>query len=395
MPHKFLTGLVWVLLIVVATSGASKAPHPGVPGIKFKVLHHFTGGSDGCCILGGLARDRQGNLYGVAYSNDYLHGDGLLFKLTSNRGYSFRVLQKFSKAATGRECTTTPTPDNHGNLFGVCSAGGSDDKGTLWKYSSSRGLELLHSFTGPADGMSPEESVAVDELGNIYGTAYTWGPGGFGTLWEYSPASGAFVLLHSFADGDDGGLLPAGPRIDRKTGIIWGTTEFGPNCYYCGHGTVWNYDPSSGAFTTVLDLDPTEIEQPSTRLIIDGDGDVFGTAAGLVFKLQTNDDYSPTVLYEFNGKNDGVSPLGRVRFDKHRNLFGTTVFGGEFGFGTAYELTPSNDTWQEIILHSFNYSDGYQPAAGLKTDFEGHWFGTAAYGGNYDSGTVFEISGVR
>ena len=400
MPDKLIGLFLSALILVSGAFGASKSQVLHHQGIKFRVLHHFTGGDDGCCILGGLARDRKGDLYGVTYSNNDLHGDGLLFKLTHIKsGYRFHVLQTFSRDTTGRECVTTPAPDKYETLFGVCEAGGSDDKGTLWEYSRSKGLILLHSFTGPDDGMSPEDSVALDDAGNIYGTTDTWGPGLNGTLWEYSPSTGTFVLLHSFSDGEDGGFPSGGPRIDRKTGLLWGGTFFGPNCHYCGHGTIWNYDPSSGMFTTVLNFENTEINQVLSRLIVDGDGNVFGTSGGgpggIVFELQKNNNYNPAVLYQFNAGNDGESPYGRVRFDNHRNLFGTTVFGGDFGCGTAYELTHKNGAWQETILHSFDCTDGYQLASGLKTDHKGNWFGTAAYGGKYNAGTVFEISGVR
>src|ERR1039458_7482738 len=62
-----------------------------------------------------------------------------------------------------------------------------------------------------------------------------------------------------------GGLRRAGPEIEAE-GIFWGTTEFGPNCYYCGSGTVWNYDPASGTFTTVLNFSSTIIVEPQSRL---------------------------------------------------------------------------------------------------------------------------------
>jgi len=259
MPRNLRRFLLSVLILMSSAFGASKAHARPNSRVTFKVLYNFTGGSDGCCIYAGLNRNSDGSLYGVTYSDDNLTGDGVLFKLTPNQwGYTFHVVQNFS-AEKGRECRAAPTRDNRGNLFGVCWGGGAGDRGTLWEYSRSGKFTVLHSFTGPGDGQEPEDSVALDRAGNIYGTTYTYGPGGSGTFWKYSLTSHTFTLLHSFADGDDGGLLPTGPRIDKETGMIWGTTETGPNCYYCGQGTVWNYDPSSGTFTTVLNLDSTDI----------------------------------------------------------------------------------------------------------------------------------------
>lgn len=393
-----LTGLFLSVILASGAYGADQQPLAAESGIKVKVLHHFTGGADGCCLYGGLAKDAQNNLYGVTYSDDYLHGAGLLFKLTHTRGgYRFHVLAHFSREI-GRQCVTTPTPDQWGNLFGVCPEGGSDDKGTFWEYSRSGQLTLLHSFAGPADGMGPRDSVAIDNSGNIYGIAGNWGPGGFGTLWHYSASSGVFTLLHSFSCDADGGVLGSGPRIDKKTGVVWGTTERGANCDYNG-GTVWSYDPASGIFSTVSNFD-SGLFSPLSRLIFDKDGNAFGTSqsglCGAVYELPKDKSYIPVTLYDFSADyTGGCGVYGRVRFDDRGNLLGTTYGGGDFGCGTVYELVRDNDGWQPKILLSLNGNDGCDSNAGLKTDHHGHWFGTAVMGGKYTWGTVFEVSGLH
>ncbi len=402
MPRK-LRGFLLVLILVNGSFAASKVRVRHDHRVRFRVLHNFTGKKDGCCILGGLARDFQGNLYGIAYSNNNYSGDGDLFKVTPTRlGYAFHVIQNFS-ASTGKECLSTPTIDRLGNLFGVCSAGGTAGYGTLWEYSRSKKFTVLHNFSGSADGWMPQDSVAVDKSGHIYGTTYLLGPGGSGTFWEYSVSSGAFTLLHSFADGDDGGRLPAGPKID-ETGMVWGTTQYGPNCDACGHGTVWNYDPSSGTFTTILNLDSTDIFEPQSRVVIGKKGNVFGTAfstlknsCGIVYELQKDNNYAPIVVHEFTSADlGGCSPFGRVRFDQPGHLLGTTYSGGS-GCGTVYELKHRKDGWHETILHSFGPGpgDGCSSQSGLITDRKGNWFGTTISGGKYTWGTVFEISGVN
>ncbi|MGB7584712.1 MAG: choice-of-anchor tandem repeat GloVer-containing protein [Terriglobales bacterium] len=107
-----------------------------------------------------------------------------------------------------------------------------------------------------------------------------------------------------------------------------------------------------------------------------------------------------TVIYQFGaaGPNDGAEPNGGLVFDAAGNMYGTTVKGGSFGFGTAFELSQLKDgTWQESILYNFCSAgnlcqDGQFPKAGLIFDAGGNLYGTTTYGGAGGSGTVFELS---
>ncbi|HYA23943.1 MAG TPA: choice-of-anchor tandem repeat GloVer-containing protein [Terriglobales bacterium] len=399
MRRNLLWALISLFLPLTALQGQNGAPADPASGVGFSVLYNFTGGEDGCCLYGGLARDRRGSLFGVTYIDDNGSGPGNLFKLARrDGGYTLEILHGFSFG--DGLCMTTPVLDAAGNLFGVCTDVGTA-YGTLWEYSDDGRFSVLHTFNGTTDGMEPEDTVALDGNGNIYGTAYTSGAGGAGTLWEYSRSSQTFVVLHAFSNGNDGGLLPAGPTID-SFGRLWGTTEYGPNCYYCGTGTVWSYDPVSGAFSTVLDFGSSGVNAPQSRLAIDDDGNLYGTAfgltignCGLVYELQKSNNYAPIILHSFTGNNgDGCYPYGNVALDQRRNLLGTTYNGGDLGDGAVYELIPKDSGWQEITLHSFTLSDGYRPQSGL-IHLADSWFGTASSGGNYGEGVIFELSGVH
>jgi uncharacterized repeat protein (TIGR03803 family) len=392
----------FVSLFLLVNVAESAAQTRSLASIGFQVLYNFTDHLDGCCLYGGLARDRGGNLYGVAYINEGASSGGDIFKLTrGSTAYSFHVLHSFS-VADGL-CITTPTLDSHGNLYGVCTQSGGTGYGSLWEYSNTGKFSVLHEFNGPTDGGGPQDAVALDHNGNIYGTAYGFGAGTAGTLWEYAPASATFTVLHAFANGADGGRLPAGPRID-SSGKIWGTTASGPNCYFCGTGTVWSYDLTTSTFTTVLDFGNSGVNGPPSRLALDAAGNFYGTAfgltqgnCGLVYELEKSNNYAPVILYSFTGKNgDGCESFGDLTLDSQGNIFGTTYSGGNsVSAGTVFELQNVNGTWQETILHDFSISDGLRPQTGLVTDGSGNWFGTASTGGTGKAGTVFEISGVQ
>jgi uncharacterized repeat protein (TIGR03803 family) len=101
---------------------------------------------------------------------------------------------------------------------------------------------------------------------------------------------------------------------------------------------------------------------------------------------------SEKALYTFQGGIDGAFPYyGGVTFDAFGNLYGTTAGGGEWGWGTAFELSPdSSGSWTESVIHTFGSgNDGQQPLSGL-IFAGGNLYGTTASGGS-GYGTVFEL----
>lgn len=99
------------------------------------------------------------------------------------------------------------------------------------------------------------------------------------------------------------------------------------------------------------------------------------------------------ILYSFRGT-DGGSPGAGLIFDASGNLYGTTALWGTYGYGTAFELSPtSGGGWTEKVLHDFgNGKDGQSPEAGLVFDASGNLYGTTYQGGIYDFGMVFALA---
>lgn len=96
------------------------------------------------------------------------------------------------------------------------------------------------------------------------------------------------------------------------------------------------------------------------------------------------------VLYSFSSKN-GYQPEAGVTLSPAGNLYGTTVGGGAYGWGTAFELAPTvGGEWQEEVLYNFEgSSDASSP---LVSDDAGSLYGTTELGGTHNFGTVFELS---
>jgi len=132
----------------------------------------------------------------------------------------------------------------------------------------------------------------------------------------------------------------------------------------------------------------TDGESPVAGVVRDSSGNFYGTtntggadSAGTVFKLSKTG--VETVLYTFTGGTDGYLPYAGVILDKSGILYGTTAFGGAFNAGTIYEV--NTVTSQETVLHSFvagSTTDGSLPYAGLIEDAKGNLYGTTLEGGD-------------
>jgi uncharacterized repeat protein (TIGR03803 family) len=72
-------------------------------------------------------------------------------------------------------------------------------------------------------------------------------------------------------------------------------------------------------------------------------------------------------------------------------LFGTTAYGGANNLGTVFEIekTASGYSSTPTILVSFNGTNGARPVAGLIAGANGCLFGTTQLGAANGFGTVF------
>jgi len=258
----------------------------------------------------------------------------------------------------------------------------------------SQTYEVLHSFTGGSDGGGPFSGLlTLDPQGNIYGTTMHGGAFGRGTLFQLN-AENDITVLHAFTGGADESQ-PYGGVIRDVEGNLYGTTAggFGSGSPF---GTVFEL-ATTGTFTNLYTFQGGNDGAYATGgLIQDAEGNLYGVTNeggefgfGTVFEV--NQAGKERILYSFHNLPDGHFPVYEtLAMDPNRNLYGTTWDGGAFNQGTVFKVNAT--TGKEEILHSFGGSgDGAWPASGLLLDAKGNLYGTTSNGGIAHAGTIFKL----
>jgi uncharacterized repeat protein (TIGR03803 family) len=384
---------------------------------SFSVIHNFTGGLDGSQPVAGLTVDRSGNLYGAASAGGA--GYGTAFKLAfKNSGWILSPLYSFAGGDDGAGPVTAPVVGPNGTLYGSTAAGGGGSCSEIYEYSGCGTVFNLHPaasvcktalcswteavlyrFEGGSGGAYPIGKLLFDESGNVYGTTFDYLQfGSLGTVFELMPSGGGWAksVLQRF-DGSDGQYPLAGMIVGQSDSLI-GTT------YYGGahsDGAVYQLTPSgSGWSESVLYSfqGGDDGANPAAGLISDSAGNLYGATTvggsdggGTVFELTpSNGNWTLSVLYSFTG---GAGPANSLVMDTAGNLYGTTVEDGTYGVGNVFELTPSGGNWIYTDLHDFTGgSDGSDPFGGAILGANGNLYGTTETGGANGDGVVFEIA---
>jgi uncharacterized repeat protein (TIGR03803 family) len=285
--------------------------------------------------------------------------------------------------------------------------------------------QVIHDFTGGADGRYPQAGLTMGGAGTFYGVTIYGGTQGTGTNCPYQLGCGVvFKLvrfgtgwlltpLHSFMGRPDG-VWPKGRVAIGQEGALYGTTSVGGTGCFGGCGTVFRLQPPASACKTAL-CPWTETvlhsftggadgQDPSGDLTFDAAGNLYGTneaggtgGFGAVYELTpSGGGWTATTLYSAGYNNDNAQPVDGVIFDNLGNLYGVFAWGhGELQYGSIYELSPSGGGWIEQNLYVFvRGAGGWYPLGGLLMDSSGNLFGTTALGGtnNGGNGTAFELA---
>ncbi len=261
-------------------------------------------------------------------------------------------------------------------------------------------FQIMYSFSGGADGVFPN-AAALDRSGNIYGTTGGYSGGSGATAYKLSRRGSGwlFTLLDTFSG-------PVAARTLGPEGALYGWARQGAGCN--GNGCIFNLKPAPNSPRSIFDpwietvLSPMQNDYPwgiYGDFVFDKAGNIYGSTYdggdynfGTIFQLTpSNGSWTKTVLYSFKGGSDGQYP-SPVVFDHSGNLYGTTQNGGTAGYGTVFQLSPSGGGWSKKTLYNFQDGrDGEWPIAALTMDESGNFYGATAFGDSFGA-TVFKLT---
>jgi uncharacterized repeat protein (TIGR03803 family) len=353
-----------------------------VSGLAMSTLWSFEDGS-GVTPYSPLTQGTDGNLYGTTVQGG-TEGDGTVFKVTTNG--AFTTLASFN-VNNGAIPYAGLFLGKDGYLYGAADLGGFYGDGTLFSVTTAGTITVLKSLNGN-NGMFPVAGMVQGSDGNFYGTAQEGGAYGFGTIFRMT-TSGAVTTLVSFDDND--GAYPSPVLAIGSDGNLYGTTENGGTY---GSGTVFKMS-LSGLFTNLYSFTGgNDGGSPVPGVVQAADGNFYGTTYedgvdgfGTVFEISSSGTL--TTRYAFTGGTDGGNPWGALLQASDGNLYGTTQFGGTYGFGTVFQIAPTG------LLTTMAQFDGYSganPSAALIQAKDGSLYGTTVGGGLGIEGAIYRLS---
>lgn len=191
-----------------------------------QTLHRFAGPpNDGQFPVGSLALIKD-ELYGVTAAGG-THKLGTVFVSSVKRREqpTEKILHNFSGGSDGSD-PTGGLEEINGALYGVASSGGAGASGVLFSITASGNYHVIHAFRGSAggDGADPESPPILVDGTTLYGTTYGGGTHGQGTVYQIDQ-HGRESVLHSFGPLPDGTHPKA--SLLWHNGALYGTTVHG------------------------------------------------------------------------------------------------------------------------------------------------------------------------
>jgi uncharacterized repeat protein (TIGR03803 family) len=369
------------------------------PGITLKGSFD---GTNGAAPFAALTSDGNGKFYGTTTSGGD-NGNGAIFEFDPAGNGSITLKGSFDRENNGAEPYGALTSAGNGKFYGTTTSGGANGNGAIFEFdpAGNGSITLKGSFDrNGANGAEPFGALTSAGNGIFYGTTNYGGDTDNGAIFEFDPSgnagSGSITLKGSF-DFTTNGAGPYAALTSAGNGKFYGTTTYGGAN---NQGTIFEFDPSgNGSITLKGTFDGTNGAAPHAALVSAGNGIFYGTTVdggannnGTIFEFDPSGNSgsgSINVKGSFDGAN-GEKPYAALTSAGNGKFYGTTLDGGDNGFGAIFEFDPSG-SGSITLKSSFAFTNGAVPYAALTPAGNGNFYGTTFFGGAGGAGTIFEF----
>lgn len=271
----------------------------------------------------------SGKFYGMTQSGG-INGQGVIFEWDSvTKIYTKKIDLLYSNGRWSQGGLTSIGR----KLYGMTNDGGINTQGVMFEWDLDSAAYTKKIDLNNATGYSPTGNNVVQFGTKLYGTQRLGGIFGWGTIFEWDPATNSYTKKFDF--GTTNGTEPWGGMV-LYNNKFYGVTRQGGS----GQGVIYEWDPVTNVFTKKVN---------------------FNGAIGC---------YSYGGFMQYAGK-----------------FYGMSYECGANGAGTIYEWDPVTNIAAAKI--SFNTTNGRNPHGNL-TEYGGKLYGMTYGGGANSAGTIFE-----
>ena len=365
----------------------------------FFVMKHFNQASESINgAFGSVTIGVDGKLVGMASGG--ISNDGVLFKINAVAPYIFSYMS-LASAITGKNPRATMYQASDGNFYGVCNAGGSSNLGTIFKLLPGTGASVgsisnVFNFS-MAVGVNPQTTLVEGRTGILYGGCSAGGANGKGSIFQFDKLTNTIVGQTNLDVVS--GTNPSRQLYLHNDGAIYGFTTLG------GANNAGTFFKVIGGALTVLKDGfggGTKVNSFTYEPIT---AKWYGVAsygglrsAGLSFMMGL-DGSNFQLCHQFLYHSDGSAPIGKLAYITQNNSLFNRVYGicyteGLYERGSLYTLFPDIANSHRVV-RQFTVANGLNPSTvivGTDQKIYGTFKDQGTDGSASYSGSIYSIS---
>ncbi len=335
----------------------------------------------------GLCEGPDGKFYGSATISGNGNHSGYIFQFDPVAGTA-NVKKNFDPAI-GDLNTQGIIKASNGKIYGVLGIGGANGTGLVYEYDP-----VGNTITTRADfpTLSANGTQMVEALnGRLYGLTRAYN----GSIFEFNPATNDLVIVQAFETSTDvsyeNRMTVIGSRLYGNTNS--GGAKFG--------GSLFEFDYTMFSYTPKVNFGPSvEGYNPIGAVVQAPNGKLYGetmyggeNGSGSIFEIDPATDEYETV-YSFGATDVGTTPGGRLNLGLNGKLYGSTLAGGAYTYyGTIFEFDPDTHNMRSIFDFD-NYNRGANVMGSMVQAPNGNIYAAAVGGGANSKGTLIQVDPV-